>query len=157
MRKVLEGHLVAKQVKIAICVSRFNEFITQKLVGGAVDTFIRHDGNQDNIDIIWVPGSFEIPLITKKVVETKKYDAVIAIGAIIRGSTPHFDFVASEATKGIAQVSLESGIPVIFSILTTDNLEQAIERAGVKAGNKGSEAMLTALEMVDLIKKIPTL
>ncbi|MBM6968266.1 6,7-dimethyl-8-ribityllumazine synthase, partial [Pseudoramibacter alactolyticus] len=136
MRK-LEGKVVAKQVKIGIVAARFNEFIVSKLVSGAQDALIRHGVNDDDIDIAWVPGAFEIPLIAQKMAETEKYDAVICLGAVIRGATSHYDYVCNEASKGIAQVGLKAGIPVLFGVITTENIEQAIERAGTKAGNKG--------------------
>lgn len=151
---LLEGKLIAEGQKIAIVAGRFNEIITHKLLGGAIDAFKRHGGDENNIDVAWVPGAFEIPLLAKKMAETGKYDAVICLGAVIRGATPHFDMVANETTKGIANVGLQTGIPVIFGVLTTDSIEQAIERAGSKAGNKGFEAATTAIEMVDLLKKI---
>ena len=152
--KVLEGNLVAEGIKVAIIASRFNEFITSKLVGGAVDGLKRHNVNEDDISVAWVPGAFEIPLIAKKAAESGKYDAVICVGAVIRGSTSHYDFVCSEVSKGIAQVSLSSNIPVLFGVLTTDTIEQAIERAGTKAGNKGYDCALSAIEMVNLIKEL---
>ncbi|MGI6717864.1 MAG: 6,7-dimethyl-8-ribityllumazine synthase [Bacteroidales bacterium] len=149
-----EGKLIAKGQRICIVASRFNELITNKLIGGAQDAFLRHEGEEDKLDIVWVPGAFEIPLAAKKVASLKKYDAIVCLGAVIRGATPHFDMVASETTKGIAQVSLQSEIPVIFGVLTTDTIEQAIERAGTKAGNKGFDAMNSAIEMVNLLKTI---
>ena len=152
--KVIQGNYNADKMKVAIVVSRFNEFFSSKLLSGAHDCFVRHNGVDDNIHVYWVPGAFEIPTITKKLADTNKYDAIICLGAVIRGSTPHFDFVASEVSKGIAQVSLSNKMPVIFGIVTTDNIEQAIERAGTKSGNKGWDAMLSAIEMVDLSKKI---
>ena len=152
--KVLEGNILAQGQRIGIVAGRFNEFITSKLLGGAIDAIKRHGGSEENITIAWTPGAFEIPLVAKKMVESKQYDAVICVGAVIRGSTPHFDMVANEATKGIASVSLQAGVPVIFGILTTDSIEQAIERAGTKAGNKGFEAATTAIEMVNLLKQI---
>ncbi|MGL5683707.1 MAG: 6,7-dimethyl-8-ribityllumazine synthase [Marinifilaceae bacterium] len=152
--KVLEGNILAQGQRIGIVAGRFNEFITSKLLGGAIDAFKRHGGNEEDITIAWTPGAFEIPLVAKKMVESKKYDAVICLGAVIRGATPHFDMVANEATKGIATVGLQTGVPVIFGILTTDSIEQAIERAGTKAGNKGFEAVTTAIEMVNLLKQI---
>ena len=135
--KKIEGNLIAKDVKIGIVIGRFNEFIGSKLLEGAIDGFIRHGGNEADIEVAWVPGAFEIPLVAQKMASSKKYDAVICLGAVIRGSTAHFDYVAGEMSKGIAKVSLDSGIPVIFGVLTTDTIEQAIERAGTKAGNKG--------------------
>ncbi len=148
--KTIEGKLIARDYRFAIVVSRFNEFISGHLLSGAVDCLKRHEAREDAIELIRVPGAFEIPLAAKKAVLSKRYDAVICLGAVIRGSTPHFDYVASEVSKGIAQVSLESGIPVIFGVITSDTLEQAIERAGSKAGNKGWEAAASAIEMADL-------
>lgn len=150
----LEGKLLAEGQRIGIVAARFNEFITSKLLGGAIDSFLRHGGDDDHIDVAWVPGAFEVPLVAKKMAESGIYDAVVCLGAVIRGATPHFDMVANEATKGIANVSLQTGVPVIFGILTTDSIEQAVERAGTKAGNKGFDAMTTAVEMVNLLKKI---
>ncbi len=151
---ILEGKLIAEGQKIAIVAGRFNEIITNKLLGGAVDAFKRHGGDEKDIDLAWVPGAFEIPLVAKKLAESKKYDAVICLGAVIRGATPHFDMVANETTKGIAAAGLQTGVPIIFGVLTTDNIEQAVERAGSKAGNKGFEAVTTAIEMVNLMKQI---
>lgn len=151
---IIEGELLAEGHKIAIVASRFNEIITNKLLSGAIDAFVRHGGKEDDIDLAWVPGAFEIPVVAKKMAESKRYDAVVCLGAVIRGATPHFDMVANETTKGIAQVSLQTGVPVIFGVLTTDNIEQAIERAGSKAGNKGFEAVTTAIEMINLIGKL---
>jgi 6,7-dimethyl-8-ribityllumazine synthase len=152
--KVIEGKLIAEGQKIAIVAGRFNEIITNKLLGGAVDAFKRHGGEEENIDLAWVPGAFEIPLVAKKLAESKKYDAVVCLGAVIRGATPHFDMVANETTKGIAAAGLQTGVPIIFGVLTTDNIEQAVERAGSKAGNKGFEAVTTAIELVNLMKQI---
>ena len=155
--KTFEGKLIpvsAEGAKIGIIVARFNEFITSKMLGGAVDTLKRHGINDDNIDIAWVPGAFEIPLIASKMASSGKYDAVICLGAVIRGSTSHYDLVCNEAAKGIAQVSLQSSIPVMFGVITTENIEQAIERAGSKAGNKGSECAEGAIEMINLIREI---
>lgn len=151
---LIEGKLLAQGQKIAIVAGRFNEIITNKLLGGAVDAFKRHGGNEEDITLAWVPGAFEIPLVAKKMAESGKYDAVVCLGAVIRGATAHFDMVAGEATKGIAQAGLQTGVPIIFGVLTTDNIEQAVERAGSKAGNKGFEAVTTAIEMVDLIKQL---
>lgn len=151
---IIEGKLLAEGHKIAIVAGRFNEIITNKLLGGAIDAFKRHGGDENNIDLAWVPGSFEIPLVAKKLAESKKYDAVICLGAVIRGATAHFEMVANETTKGIAAASLQTGVPVIFGVLTTDNIEQAVERAGSKAGNKGFEAVTTAIEMINLMKQI---
>ncbi len=150
----LEGHLIGKGLKIGIVVSRFNELIGKKLLEGTQDGLIRHGVDEQNIHVAWVPGAFEIPLIAKKLVEQKAYDAVICLGAVIRGNTPHFDYVSNEVTKGIAHVSLDSGVPVIMGVLTTDSIEQAIERAGTKAGNKGFEAAMNAIEMANLINAI---
>lgn len=151
---VIEGKLVAENIKIGIVAGRFNEFITTKLIGGAVDGLKRHGVEEKDIDLAWVPGAFEIPLIAQKMAQSKKYDAVICVGAVIRGSTSHYDYVCAEVSKGIAAASLNSGIPVLFGILTTDNIEQAIERAGTKAGNKGYDCALSAIEMVNLIKNM---
>lgn len=152
--KVIEGNYCAQGHKIAVVASRFNEFITSKLLGGAEDAFIRHGGDADNMEVFWVPGAFEIPMMAKKIAESKRFDAVICLGAVIRGATGHYDMVANETTKGIAQVGMQTQIPVIFGVLTTDTIEQAIERAGTKAGNKGFEAAMAAIEMVNLIKQI---
>ena len=152
--RTFEGKFDGKNVKIGIVAGRFNEFITSKLVGGALDVLKRNDVSEENIDIAWVPGAFEIPLITKKLANTGKYDAIIALGAVIKGSTPHFDYVCAEVSKGVAQISLQTGLPVMFGVLTTNNIEEAIERAGTKAGNKGADVAFGALEMIDLIKNI---
>ena len=152
--KVIEGKLWAEGFRFGIVVSRFNSFITERLLEGALDCLKRHGCREEDIEIVWVPGSFEIPLIAKKMAEKDTYNAVIALGAVIRGETPHFDYVAAEVSKGIAAVSLESEKPVIFGVLTTDTVEQAIDRAGTKAGNKGWEAALTAIEMVNLLKEM---
>ena len=152
--RTLEGKFNGKGLKIGIVAGRFNEFITSKLVAGAVDVLKRNDVSDDDIDVAWVPGAFEIPLITKKMAESKKYDAILALGAVIKGATPHFDYVCAEVSKGVAQISLHTGLPVMFGVLTTNNIEEAIERAGTKAGNKGAEAAFGALEMIDLIKNI---
>ncbi len=152
--KTYEGKLVSKDIKIGIVAARFNEFITSKLLGGAVDALIRHEVNEENIEVAWVPGAFEIPLIASKMAKSRKYDAVICLGAVIRGSTTHYDYVCSEVSKGIASVSLNSDIPVMFGVLTTENIEQAIERAGSKAGNKGFDCAVGAIEMVNLIREI---
>ena len=151
--KTIEGKLIATGLKVGIVASRFNEFITGKLLGGAEDAFVRHGGKADDIEVAWVPGAFEIPLIAQKMAASKKYDAVVCVGAVIRGSTPHFDMVANESVKGIAQAGLQNGIPVIYGVLTTDTIEQAIERAGTKAGNKGFDAMTAAIEMANLAKQ----
>ena len=152
--RVLEGNVVAKGIRVGIVAARFNEFITSKLVGGALDGLKRHDVKEEDIDVAWVPGAFEIPLIASKMAKSKKYDAVICVGAVLRGSTSHYDYVCSEVSKGIANVSLNSDIPVMFGVLTTDNIEQAIERAGSKAGNKGYECATGAIEMVNLIRAL---
>ena len=152
--RVLEGNVVAKGIRVGIVAARFNEFITSKLVGGALDGLKRHDVKEEDIDIAWVPGAFEIPLIADKMAKSKKYDAVICLGTVIRGATSHYDYVCNEVSKGIAQVSLNTGIPVLFGVVTTENIEQAIERAGTKAGNKGYDCALSAIEMVQLIKEV---
>lgn len=154
MYNVIEGKLSAEGYKFCIIVSRFNEFISQKLLEGALDCLVRHHADEKNIDLVKVPGAFEIPLAAQKMAETKKYDAVICLGAVIRGATPHFDYVAAEVSKGIAQTSLKTGVPVSFGVLTTDNIDQAVERAGTKSGNKGWDAAIGAIEMADLIKNI---
>ena len=151
---VLEGKLVAEGMKIGIVCARFNEFITSKLVGGALDGLKRENVKDEDIDVAWVPGAFEIPLIASKMAKSRKYDAIICVGAVIRGSTSHYDYVCSEVSKGIAQVSLANDLPVMFGVLTTDTIEQAIERAGTKAGNKGFECAQGAIEMVNLIREI---
>ena len=150
----LEGKLVATDMKVGIVAGRFNEFITSKLVGGAMDGLLRHDVKDEDVDIAWVPGAFEIPLVASKMAKSGKYDAVICLGAVIRGDTTHYDYVCNEVSKGIATVSLESGIPVMFGVLTTENIEQAIARAGSKGGNKGYDCALGAVEMVNLIRTI---
>ncbi|MCR6106511.1 6,7-dimethyl-8-ribityllumazine synthase [Salipaludibacillus agaradhaerens] len=152
MGHTYEGHLVGTGLKIGIVVGRFNEFITGKLLGGAEDALKRHGVANDDVDVAWVPGAFEIPLIAKKMADSGKYDAVITLGTVIRGSTPHFDYVCGEVSKGVSSISLSSGVPVIFGVLTTDTIEQAIERAGTKAGNKGWEAAAGAIEMANLTK-----
>ncbi|MGB9665088.1 MAG: 6,7-dimethyl-8-ribityllumazine synthase [Ignavibacteria bacterium] len=152
MYKKFEGSLDGKDLKFSIIVSRFNNFITEKLLDGAIDCLLRHNVNQEDIEVFWVPGAFEIPSMAKKISNMKKTDAIICLGCVIRGETPHFDYIAAEVSKGVAQVSLESGMPVIFGVLTTDTIEQAIERAGTKAGNKGFDAALTAIEMANLFK-----
>ncbi len=154
MTKVIQGNLVTNNEKFCIIISRFNEFIGSKLLSGAIDELVRHGVSEESIEIIWTPGAFEIPLIAKKAAKTGKYDAIITLGAVIRGATGHYDYVAGELAKGIAQVSLQTEVPVIFGVLTTENLEQAIERAGTKAGNKGSEAAKAAIEMANLTKTI---
>ena len=152
--KVYEGKLVSQDMKIGIVAARFNEFIVSKLIGGCEDTLLRHGVRPEDISLAWVPGAFEIPLIAAKMAKSGKYDAVIALGAVIRGSTSHYDYVCAEVSKGIAAVSLESGVPVMFGVLTTDTIEQAIERAGTKAGNKGADCAQGAIEMVDLIRAL---
>lgn len=154
MSNLYEGTLLGKGLKFGVVVSRFNEFITRKLLEGAQDALVRHGVNKDDIDVAWVPGSFEIPLIAKKLAESKRYDAVICLGAVIRGATPHFEYIAAEVSKGIARVNLDSGVPVSFGVITTDSLEQAIERAGTKEGNKGFDAAVDAIEMANLLKSI---
>ena len=151
---ILEGKVVAEGMKVGIVVARFNEFITSKLLSGAIDGLVRHDVNEDDVDVAWVPGAFEIPLVASKMAKSRKYDAVICLGAVIRGSTSHYDYVCNEVSKGIATVSLSSGLPVLFGVLTTDNIEQAIERAGTKAGNKGYDVAVSAIEMVNLFKNM---
>lgn len=152
--KTLEGKLIASGIKVGIVAARFNEFITAKLISGAMDGLLRHEVREEDIVVAWVPGAFEIPLIASKMAKSGKYDAIICLGAVIRGSTSHYDYVCSEVSKGIASVSLESQVPVMFGVLTTDNIEQAIERAGTKAGNKGYDCALGAIEMVNLIQEI---
>ncbi|MCM1272627.1 MAG: 6,7-dimethyl-8-ribityllumazine synthase [Clostridium sp.] len=152
--KTLEGKLVANGAKIGIVAARFNEFIVSKLISGAVDGLVRHDVNEDDITLAWVPGAFEIPVAAKKMAESGKYDAVICLGTVIRGATTHYDYVCNEVSKGIASVSLSIGVPVLFGIVTTENIEQAIERAGTKAGNKGYDCALSALEMINLMKQM---
>ena len=153
--KIIEGKLTeAKGIKIGIVAARFNEFIVSKLIEGAKDALIRHDVQEDDISLCWVPGSFEIPVAAQKMAQSKKYDAIICLGAVIRGSTSHYDYVCAEVSKGVAQVSLNSGLPVMFGILTTDTIQQAIERAGTKAGNKGYDCALGAIEMVNMMKNL---
>lgn len=152
--KTLEGKLVSKEIKVGIVASRFNEFITSKLLSGALDGLKRHEVSEENIDIAWVPGAFEIPLVASKMAQSGRYDAVICLGAVIRGSTSHYDYVCNEVSKGIAQVSLSTGLPVLFGVLTTENIEQAIERAGTKSGNKGYECACGAIEMVNLLHQL---
>lgn len=153
--RVFEGKLLAEGLRFAIIVSRFNDFIGERLLGGALDALKRNGADEQNVDIFKVPGAFEIPLIAKKAAESGKYDAVICVGAVIRGGTPHFDYVAAEVSKGVANVAIETGIPISFGVLTTDTLEQAIERAGAKSGNKGWDAAFAAIEMANLIKQMP--
>lgn len=154
MMKTIEGKLIAKGLKLAIIVARFNEFIGSKLLSGAVDGLVRHGMDEEDIEIAWVPGAFEIPVLAQKMAQSKKYDAIICLGAVIRGATSHYDYVCAEVSKGIASVSLQNGLPVMFGILTTDNIEQAIERAGTKAGNKGYDCALGAIEMANLLRQI---
>lgn len=151
---VFEGKVVGGEERVGIVCARFNEFIVSKLLGGAIDGLVRHGMKEENIDVVWVPGAFEIPLICEKMAKSGKYDAVIALGTVIRGATSHYDYVCNEVSKGVAQVGLSSGIPVLFGIVTTENIEQAIERAGTKAGNKGYDCALGAIEMINLIKEI---
>ncbi|KRG16046.1 6,7-dimethyl-8-ribityllumazine synthase [Lederbergia galactosidilytica] len=155
MGNVFEGHVVGIDLKIGIVVGRFNEFITGKLLSGAQDALKRHGVKEDNVDIAWVPGAFEISLIAKKLADSGNFDAIITLGTVIRGDTPHFDYVCNEAAKGISQAGLQSGVPVIFGILTTNTIEQAIERAGTKAGNKGWDTAVAAIEMANLTKQLP--
>ncbi|MBW2708312.1 MAG: 6,7-dimethyl-8-ribityllumazine synthase [Deltaproteobacteria bacterium] len=152
MVNVIEGQLIAKGMRFAIISSRFNEFISRKLMEGAIDALVRHDASKKDITVCWVPGAFEMPVVAKKLAMSNRYDAIICVGAVIRGATSHFDYVANEVSKGIASVSLDTGIPISFGVLTTDNIEQAIERAGSKAGNKGFESAMAAIEMVSLFK-----
>lgn len=152
-----EGIVTGKDLKIAIVVARFNEFITSKLLGGAIDTLKRHETPEENISVTWVPGAFEIPLVAKKFAESKKFDAIICLGAVIRGATTHYDYVCNEVSKGIAQISLQTGVPTIFGVVTTENIQQAIERAGTKSGNKGADAAISAMEMANLLKSVEKL
>ncbi|GAB6933575.1 6,7-dimethyl-8-ribityllumazine synthase [Calditerricola satsumensis] len=154
MPNVIEGNLVGTGLSFAIVVSRFNEFITAKLLGGALDALKRHGVAEEAVDVVWVPGAFEIPLVARKLAERGKYDAVICLGTVIRGATPHFDYVCAEAAKGIAQAAMQTGVPVMFGVLTTDTIEQAVERAGTKAGNKGWEAAVAAIEMANLMRRL---
>lgn len=154
MVKTLEGALIAKGKSFGIVVSRFNDFITKKLLEASIDTLIRHGGKDQDIEVAWVPGAFEVPLVAKKMAVSKKYDAIICLGTVIRGETPHFDYVASEVAKGVAKVGLDTNVPAIFGVITADNLEQAIKRAGSKEGNKGRDAAISAIEMVNLLSAI---
>ena len=154
MAKTTEGNLIVKGKKFGIIASRFNDFITKELVSGCLDTLIRHGANNEDLSITWVPGAFEVPLIAQRLAKSKSYDALICLGTVIRGSTPHFDYIASEVAKGIAKVSLDTGLPVIFGIITADTIEQAVERAGTKEGNKGRDAALSAIEMANLLAQI---
>ena len=154
MANIIEGYISGKGLKFGIVVSRFNEFITSKLLGGALDTLHRHETADADVDVAWVPGAFEIPLAAKKFAASGKYDAVVCVGAVIRGATSHYDYVCNEVSKGIAQAGLSTGVPVIFAVVTTENIEQAVERAGTKAGNKGADGAMAAMEMANLLKKI---
>ncbi|MBX5446174.1 6,7-dimethyl-8-ribityllumazine synthase [Sphaerobacter sp.] len=154
--RTIEGMLTGRGLRIGIVVARFNEFVTSKLMEGALDALVRHEVDPDAIDVLWVPGSFEIPLAAKRMADSGRYDAVVCLGAVIRGATPHFDYVAAEVAKGVANVSLATGVPVIFGVLTTDTIEQAIERAGTKAGNKGFDAAVTAIEMANALRQLDT-
>ncbi len=154
MANIIEGNITAEGLRFAIVASRFNEFITAKLLDGALDMLRRHGAAEDAVDVIWVPGAFEIPLAAKKLAASGKYDAVICVGAVIRGATSHYDYVCNEVSKGVAQAGLSTGVPVIFGVVTTENIEQAVERAGTKAGNKGADGAMAAMEMANLLKKI---
>ncbi len=154
MANIIEGYISGKGLKFGIVAARFNEFIVSKLVGGALDTLHRHETADSDIDVAWVPGAFEIPVVAKKMAESGKYDAVLCLGAVIRGSTTHYDYVCNEVSKGVAQVGLQTGVPTIFGVVTTENIEQAIERAGTKAGNKGADAAMAAMEMASLLGKL---
>lgn len=154
MAKTIEGNLIAKGKKFAVIASRFNDFVTKELVSGCLDTLVRHGAEDKDLEVVWVPGAFEIPLVALKLAKTKSYDAIVCLGTIIRGSTPHFDYIASEVSKGIARVSHDTGLPVIFGVITADTIEQAIERAGTKEGNKGKDAALNAIEMANLMDKV---
>ncbi len=154
MGRVFEGELVGRGLRFAVVVSRFNEFISSRLLGGAKDALVRHGVPEENLDVAWVPGAFEIPLVAKKLAQSGEYSGIICLGAVIRGATPHFDYVAAEVSKGIAHVGLETGVPVVFGVITADNLEQAIERAGTKSGNKGFDAATSAIEMANLLRRI---
>jgi len=154
MVKTTEGNLIAKGKKFGIIISRFNDFISKELLSGCLDTLIRHGAEEKDLMVTWVPGAFEIPVIASRLAKTKSYDALICLGTVIRGSTPHFEYIASEVAKGIATVSLNTGLPVIFGVITADTIEQAIERAGTKEGNKGRDAALNAIEMADLVEKL---
>ena len=154
MAKVIEGQLSAKGLKFGIVVARFNEFITNKLLSGALDTLNRHDAAEEDVTVAWVPGAFEIPLVAKKMAQSGKYNAVICLGAVIRGATTHYDYVCNEVSKGVAAVGLSTGVPTLFGVVTTENIEQAIERAGTKVGNKGADAAMGAIEMADLLRKM---
>ncbi|MGQ9533223.1 MAG: 6,7-dimethyl-8-ribityllumazine synthase [Desulfotomaculales bacterium] len=155
MGEVFEGHLIGQGLRFGLVVGRFNEFITNRLLAGAMDALTRHGVAQEDVDVAWVPGGFEIPLVARKLALRGRYDAVVCLGAVIRGSTPHFEYVAAEVAKGVARVGLETGVPVIFGVITADTLEQAIERAGTKAGNKGWQAAVSAIEMANLMRRLP--
>lgn len=152
--KTLEGNVIGNGIRIGMVAARFNEFIVSKLISGAEDAFVRHGVNSDDVDLAWVPGAFEIPVVAQKMAQSGKYDAVLCLGAVIKGSTSHYDYVCAEVSKGVAAVSLSTGLPVLFGVLTTDNIEQAIERAGTKAGNKGYDTACAAIEMVNLMKNL---
>jgi 6,7-dimethyl-8-ribityllumazine synthase len=154
MGKVIEGNLIAKGKKFAIVISRFNDFISKELLSGCIDTLVRHGAGQQDLKIVWTPGAFEMPLVAGRLAKQKSADAIICLGAVIRGATPHFDYIAAECAKGIAKISLDTGLPVIFGVITADTIEQAIERAGTKEGNKGKDAALSAIEMVNLLTQI---
>jgi 6,7-dimethyl-8-ribityllumazine synthase len=154
MANIIEGNITGEGLKFGIVVARFNEFITNKLLGGAIDTLHRHMTKDEDIDVAWVPGAFEIPLVAKKMAGSGKYDAVICIGAVIRGATSHYDYVCNEVSKGVAQVGLSTGVPTIFSVVTTENIQQAIERSGTKAGNKGADGAMAAMEMANLLQQV---
>ena len=154
---IYEGNISGRDLKFAIVVARFNEFITGKLLSGAIDALKRHETPEENISVAWVPGAFEIPLVAKKLAATKKFDAIICLGCVIRGSTTHYDYVCNEVSKGVAAVGLQSGIPTIFGVVTTENIQQAIERSGTKAGNKGFDAAISAMEMANLLKNLPAI
>lgn len=155
MGHMYEGHLVSEGLRYGIVIGRFNEFITAKLLGGALDALKRHGAKDEEVEVAWVPGAFEIPLAAQRMAQSGKYDAVITLGAVIRGSTPHFDYVCAEVSKGVAAINMKTGVPTIFGVLTTDSIEQAVERAGTKAGNKGWDAAVTAIEMANLLKQLP--
>lgn len=156
MGHTYEGHLVSEGLRYGIVIGRFNEFITAKLLGGALDALKRHGAKDEEVEVAWVPGAFEIPLAAQRLAQSGKYDAVITLGAVIRGSTPHFDYVCAEVSKGVAAINMKTGVPTIFGVLTTDSIEQAVERAGTKAGNKGWDAAVTAIEMANLLKQLPS-
>ncbi len=154
MANIIEGKITAEGLRFGIVAARFNEFITSKLLSGALDMLYRHGATKDAVDVVWVPGAFEIPLVAKKMAESKKYDAVICLGAVIRGATSHYDYVCAEVSKGVAQVGLTTGVPTIFGVVTTENIEQAVERAGTKAGNKGADGAMSAMEMANLLRAL---